>query len=680
VLPPRIRALYDIPMNPAPRIAPVLLFLCVLTAIAQERRPDPPVRAADAPGAPKFSVAGAKPGDTELRAAPGVNPPVDAEGDWLVGPDYIPAPEMTVVDGVPQGRVEQFVMDSADSEYYPGIARDVFGTPDPNEPRRLIVDTHPQPWKRTITVYVPAGYVPGTPAPLLVVHDGPKEVGKPDMMIPRILDNMIAQKRVPAMVVVMIANGGGDAQGSQRGLEYDTLSGKFAEFIQFEVLPAVEKHCGVKFTDDPEGRCAMGVSSGAAAAFTMAWYHNEWYHRVISYTGTFVNQQWPFNPDNPGGAWDYHERIVPESDVKPIRIWMQVGDRDLLNPNVMRDGMHDWVEANHRMAAVLKAKGYHYQYVFSLDCLHGARNVREQTLPQALEWVWRGYPIAPAAAPVAGIRATTLEAINVDTLAREVLYSAPGKMESPHFSPDGSAIYFNRDGQIKRLKLGAGQVPVVINTGPLIRCNNDHGISPDGTLLAVSDLTETGRSLMYLVPIDGGTPRRIPVPDPSYWHGWSPDGKTITYLGGRDGAYDVYTIDIDGDTETRLTDSPGNDNGPDYSADGKSIWFHSNRTGKFHVWRMNTDGSAQEQLTDDEYDNWFPHPSPDGKWIAILSTTVVPDTGHPPDGEYSIRLIPADGGAIREIARFNGGNGSFNVPSWSRDGTRLAFASYEFAP
>jgi Tol biopolymer transport system component len=170
------------------------------------------------------------------------------------------------------------------------------------------------------------------------------------------------------------------------------------------------------------------------------------------------------------------------------------------------------------------------------------------------------------------------------------------------------------------------------------------------------------------------------VPDPSYWHGWSPDGKTITYLGGRDGAYDVYTIDIDGDTETRLTDSPGNDNGPDYSADGKSIWFHSNRTGKFHVWRMNTDGSVQEQLTDDEYDNWFPHPSPDGKWIAILSTTVVPDTGHPPDGDYSIRLIPAGGGAIREIARFNGGNGSFNVPSWSRDGTRLAFASYEFAP
>lgn len=347
---------------------------------AKSARPMPPVRAPDGPEAPKFVPANPV-------------PPADADGDWVIGPEYTPAPELTAVDGVPQGRVEQFVMDSADSKFYPGIARDVFGTPDPDEPRKLIVDTHPQPYKRTVTVYVPAQYTPGTPAPLLVVHDGPKEVGKPDMMIPHILDNMIAQGRVPAMVVVMIANGGGDAQGSERGLEYDTLSGKFAEFIQAEVLPAVETHCNVKITDDPEGRCVMGVSSGAAAAFTMAWFHNEWYHRVISYTGTFVNQQWPFNPGNPGGAWDYHEGIIQNAGVKPIRIWMQVGDRDLYNPNVMRDGMHDWVIANHRMAAVLKAKGYHYQYLFSLDCLHAERKVREQTLPEALEWVWRDYPI-----------------------------------------------------------------------------------------------------------------------------------------------------------------------------------------------------------------------------------------------------------------------------------------------
>jgi enterochelin esterase-like enzyme len=216
-------------------------------------------------------------------------------------------------------------------------------------------------------------------------------MGEPDTTLPRILDNLIAEKRVPAMVVVMIQNGGGDAQGHQRGLEYDTMSGRFAEFIQAEVLPRVEKHYGVKLSTDPDARAAMGCSSGAAAAFSMAWYHNDWYHRVISYSGTFVNQQWPFNPETPGGAWDYHTSIIPDSPRKQIRIWMHVGDRDLFNPNVMRDGMHDWVEANHRMARVLRAKGYHYQYVYAQDSVHCDRRVREQTLPQALEWVWQGF-------------------------------------------------------------------------------------------------------------------------------------------------------------------------------------------------------------------------------------------------------------------------------------------------
>jgi enterochelin esterase-like enzyme len=169
------------------------------------------------------------------------------------------------------------------------------------------------------------------------------------------------------------------------------MSGRFAEFIQAEVLPAVEQQCGVRLTSDPEGRAVMGTSSGAAAALSMAWYHPEWYHRVVSYSGTYVNQQWPFNPETPGGAWEYHATLIPEIPPKPIRIWLHVGDRDLLNPNVMRDDMHDWVEANHSMAAVLKAKGYHYQYVFALDSGHGDRRVREQTLPEALEWVWRGY-------------------------------------------------------------------------------------------------------------------------------------------------------------------------------------------------------------------------------------------------------------------------------------------------
>ena len=346
-------------------------------ASAQTARPAPPTRAVDGPGAPTFTVMGG-------------NAPVDAEGDFVIGPAYFPPRELTVVEGVPKGAVEQFQLDSKDSKFYPGIGRDVFGTVDPNNPKTLIVETHPAPYQRTITVYIPRQYKKGTAAPFIVTHDGPA-MGKPDLTLPTILDNMIAQQRVPAMVVVMIQNGGGDAQGSERGLEYDTLSGKFAEFIEAEVLPAVEKNYQVKLTRKADGRAAMGCSSGAAAAFTMAWFHPAWYHRIISYSGTFVNQQWPFNPDTPGGAWGYHEKIIAESVPKPIRIWMHVGDRDLYNPNVMRDEMHDWVTANHRMAAVLKDKGYHYQYSFALNSGHCDRNVREQTLPQALEWVWRGY-------------------------------------------------------------------------------------------------------------------------------------------------------------------------------------------------------------------------------------------------------------------------------------------------
>ena len=226
-------------------------------------------------------------------------------------------------------------------------------------------------------------------------------MGSPDKSLPHILDNMIAQHRLPVMVAIMIANGGGDAQGSERGLEYDTMSGKFAEFIESEVLPLVEKNCHVKLTKDPEGRATMGGSSGGAAALAMAWYHPEWYHRVITYSGTYVNQQWPFNPETPDGAWDFHEKLIPHSDPKPIRIWMEVGDRDLLNPNVMRDNMHDWVAANNRMATVLKAKGYHYQYVFAVNAGHVDRAVKSQTLPEALEWVWQGYPASRDATPAA---------------------------------------------------------------------------------------------------------------------------------------------------------------------------------------------------------------------------------------------------------------------------------------
>ena len=315
-------------------------------------------------------------------------PSADVDGNFVIGPTHAPAAEAVVQDGVPQGTVYNFTMSSADSKMYPGIARDAgtFGTPDPADPAKLVVTTsHPAPYTRRVAVYVPKQYVAGTIAPFIVGADGP------DQTLFTVLDNLIAQKRIPVMIAISIGNGSGDAQGSQRGLEYDTMSGKYAEFVETEVLPLVEKQYNVKLTKDPEARATMGTSSGGSAALSMAWYHPELYHRVLTYSGTYVNQQWPPNPDTPHGAWEYHERLIPNSPVKPIRIWMEVGDRDLLNPNVMRDNMHDWVVANENMARVLAAKGYHYQFVFARNSGHGDRAVKQQTLPAALEWLWKGY-------------------------------------------------------------------------------------------------------------------------------------------------------------------------------------------------------------------------------------------------------------------------------------------------
>jgi enterochelin esterase-like enzyme len=280
-------------------------------------------------------------------------------------------------------------MNSSDSKIYPGIARDVntFGTVDPANRAQLVVTTsHPAPYTRRVTVYVPDQYVPGSVVPFIVGADGP------DPLLFSILDTLIAQHKVPVMVAISIGNGGGDAQGSERGLEYDTMSGVYAEFVEQEVLPLVESNAHVKLTKDPDGRATMGGSSGGACALIMAWYHPELYHRVLTYSGTFVNQQWPYNPQTPHGAWEFHEHLIPNSPVKPIRIWMEVGDRDLLNPNVMRDDMHDWVLANEQMANVLAVKGYHYQFVFARNAGHVDRAVKQQTLPEALQYVWQSYP------------------------------------------------------------------------------------------------------------------------------------------------------------------------------------------------------------------------------------------------------------------------------------------------
>jgi enterochelin esterase-like enzyme len=344
---------------------------------ARPPRPTPPTRDPNTPGYVKA---------TELTD--GANAPAKADGNFILGPTHTPAPEMTAQDGVPQGEIFTFTMESADSKIYPGIARDAntYGSADPTDPAKMVVTTsHPAPYSRKVTVYVPKQYVPGTTAPFIVGADGP------DKLLFTALDNLIAQKRVPVMIAISIGNGSGDAQGSQRGLEYDTMSGLYAEFVEKEVLPLVEKQYKVKLTKDPEGRATMGCSSGGSAAMIMAWYHPELYHRVLTYSGTYVNQQWPSNPQTAGGAWELHEHLIPNSPAKPLRIWMEVGDRDLYNPNVMRDNMHDWVVANEHMAKALAAKGYHYQFVFARNAGHCDRAVKQQTLPEALEYLWQGY-------------------------------------------------------------------------------------------------------------------------------------------------------------------------------------------------------------------------------------------------------------------------------------------------
>ncbi len=234
----------------------VTLFAGVGAAQAQ------PQRKYDDPGAPPFQV---------LKE--GENPPLDAFDNFVIGPKYVTAPERMKVAGVPEGKVRQFVIDSKETKLFnPGIARKEFGKVDPNNPKTLIVETHAIDYQRAITVYIPAQNKPDVAAPFMVVHDGPRPSPNPSSNLRTILDNLIAQKRIPPIIVIHVANGGGDAQGHERGKEYDNMNGDYAEYIETEVLPRVEKNFQVKLTKDPDGRAAMGNSSGGSAALIMAWF------------------------------------------------------------------------------------------------------------------------------------------------------------------------------------------------------------------------------------------------------------------------------------------------------------------------------------------------------------------------------------------------------------------------
>ena len=302
------------------------------------------------------------------RSAP---PP---QREVVIKPPYAAATELVSRPDVPKGVVHTLVMKSSESGLYPGIARD--------RPGEVV------PYERVVHVYVPAQYRAGRRAPFIVVQDGDNPQYRD--RLPVVLDNLIAEKRVPVMIAVMVHNGGGNRAGSERGLEYDTVSDRYARFIESEVLPRVAEAYDIRFTGDPEGRATMGGSSGGAAAFTMAWFHPELYRRVLSYSGTFVNEANPLHPEITRGAWEYHQTLIPNAPRKPIRMWMQVSANDI-DAQASESSLHNWVLANRHMASALRAKGYDYRFVFAEGAGHVDPAVVDQTLPAALEWLWGGY-------------------------------------------------------------------------------------------------------------------------------------------------------------------------------------------------------------------------------------------------------------------------------------------------
>lgn len=312
-------------------------------------------------------------------------------------------------------------------------------------------------------------------------------------------------------------------------------------------------------------------------------------------------------------------------------------------------------------------------YVGLFVCSHNA-NVVERAL-------FRDVRVTtPAPAGLVQYRdyiGSRLEILDVADGSRRVVHTVKDSLQAPNWTRDGRALIYNRNGRLYRFDLRTKSV-AEINTGFATANNNDHVLSFDGKQLGISHhpQEDSGRSVVYVLPSTGGTPRRLTARSPSYLHGWSPDGRFLVYTGERGGEFDIYRIAVEGGEEVRLTDAKGLDDGPEYSPDGRDIYFNSTRNGRMQLWRMRADGKGQEQLTDDEFNNWFPHPSPDGKWLVFLSfgQDVRPEE-HPFYKHVYIRLMPSGGGPARVLAYVYGGQGTINVPSWSPDGKRVAFVS-----
>ena len=306
-------------------------------------------------------------------------------------------------------------------------------------------------------------------------------------------------------------------------------------------------------------------------------------------------------------------------------------------------------------------------------CAHDENAVEEGTFSNVRITV----PAPATLVPYRDYLGSNLEILDVASGQARIIHQYRGSFQAPNWTPDGSALIYAQEGRLYRFDLASAS-PTPINTGFATRNNNDHVLSFDGRMLGISNhaVEDSGASIVYVVPVTGGTPRRVTARGPSYLHGWSPDGNWLVFTGQRGGVFDIYRIPSSGGDEVRLTTAPGLDDGPEYSPDGRYIYFNSSRTGRMQLWRMRPDGTEQQQITNDGFNNWFPHVSPDGKWIAVLSFSPdVPADDHPFYKHVLLRLMPVGGGPARVIAYVYGGQGTINVPSWSPDSKQLAFVS-----